>query len=111
MDRFVWTIHNENFELIVDGEIKDSKIVDKKYSLGSDIWTISIPELKFSDKLTQKEYDTFVKDLIILFSEPIFNQLLIDAKIGEETEYSAKSISQPLIIRKIEDYEVEEIIK
>lgn len=111
MDRSVWTINNENFELILDGEIKDKKISDKKYSLGSDVWTISIPELKFSDKSTQEEYDAFVKDLIMLFSEPTFNQILIDAKIGEESEYSAKSLSQPLIIRKIEDYEVEEIIE
>lgn len=111
MDRSVWTIHNENFELILDGEIKDSKIVDKKYSPGSDIWTISIPELKFSAKSTQKEYDNFVKDLIMLFSEPTFNQILIDAKIGEESEYNTKSLSHPLIIRKIEYYEVEEIIE
>lgn len=111
MDRAVWTIHNADFELIVDGEIAEGKVTDKKYSLGSDIWTESLPELKFSDEATQKEYDNFVGDLVILFSEPTFNEIMIDAKIGEESEYSTKSISKPLIIRKIEDYEVEEIME
>lgn len=111
MDRSVWTIHNGNFELILDGEIRDLKVVDKKYSVGADVWTVAIPELKFSDETTQKEYNSFVKDLIMLFSEPTFNQIFIDAKIGEESKYSTGIISEPLIIRKIEDYEVEEIIE
>ncbi|MDO5848916.1 MAG: hypothetical protein Q4P18_05235 [Methanobrevibacter sp.] len=111
MIRAVWTIHNENFEIIIDGEIKDEKVSDKKYSVGSDIWTVAIPELKFNDETAQNEYDQFVKDLIILFSEPTINQILIDAKIGEESEYDTKTISKPLIIRKIEEYEVEEIIE
>lgn len=75
------------------------------------MWTSRIPELKFNDKTTQKEYGCFTEDLILLFSEPTFNEIFIDAKIGEESEYSTKSISNPLIIRKIEKYEVEEIIE
>ncbi len=111
MKRAVWTIHNKNFELTLDGEIKDSKIIDKKFTIGSDIWTNTIPELKFSDEKPQKEYENFVNDIILLFSELTFNEIFINAKIGEESEYNAKSISEPLIIRKIEKYEVEEIIK
>ena len=110
MQRAVWTIHNINFQLILDGEIKDSVITDKKFSIGSDIWTSEIPQLKFKDEKAQKEYEFFVNDLIILFSEPTINNVFIDAKIGEESEYSNESISNPIIIRKIEEYEVEEII-
>ena len=37
------------------------------------------------------------------------NEVLIDAKIGEESEYI--NCKTPLIIRKIEEYSVDEIIK
>lgn len=111
MDRCVWTISNENFEIIIDGEVQETEIIDKKYSIGEDIWTIAIPQLKFSDESVQREYDDFVRDLITLFSEPTFNHILIDAKIGEESEYDASCVSNPLIIRKIEDYVVDEIIE
>ena len=44
----------------------------------------------------------------MLFSEPDADHVFTDAKIGEESEYvNAKS---PLLIRKIEEYSVDEII-
>ena len=42
--------------------------------------------------------------------EPQANEVLINAKIGEESEYDNPAVSTPLIIRKIEEYTVEEII-
>lgn len=111
MDRAVWIILNANFSLTLDGEIKNEKVVDKKFSPGEDIWTDEIPRLGFSDETVQKDYDDFISDLITLFSEPQADQVFIDAKIGEESEYSNSSISSPIIIRKIEEYSVAEIIE
>ena len=109
MDRAVWIILNKYFSLTLDSEIKDNKIIDKKFSPGSDIWTNEIPRLGFSDEEVQKCYDDFVNDIIALFTEPDVDNVFIDAKIGEESEYVyAKS---PLLIRKIEEYSVDEIIE
>ena len=111
MDRAIWIILNANFSLTLDGEIKDGKIVDKKFCPGEDIWTEELPRLGFSDEAIQKDYDNFISDIITLFAEPSVNQVFIDAKIGEESEYANNFISNPIIIRKIEEYSVEEIIK
>ena len=110
MDRAIWIILNTNFSLTLDAEIKDKKVVDKKFSPGEDIWTEELPRLGFSDEVIQKEYDDFISDIITLFAEPSVNQVFIDAKIGEESEYANSSISSPIIIRKIEEYNVDEII-
>ena len=108
MERAVWIILNKNFSLTLDGEIKDGKVVDKKFSPGEDIWTNEIPRLGFSDENAQKDYDEFTSDIFTLFSEPGVDEVFIDAKIGEESEYvNAKN---PLLIRKIEEYSVGEII-
>ncbi len=108
MERAVWIILNKNFSLTLDGEIKDGKVVDKKFSPGEDIWTNEIPLLGFSDENAQKDYDEFTSDIFTLFSEPGVDEVFIDAKIGEESEYvNAKN---PLLIRKIEEYSVDEII-
>lgn len=109
MDRAVWIILNKDFSLTLDSEIKDGKIIDKKFSPGSDIWTDEIPRLGFSDSEIQNDYDNFINDIITLFTEPDADEVFIDAKIGEESEYiHAKS---PLLIRKIEEYSVDEIIE
>ena len=109
MERAVWIILNENFSLTLDSEINDGKIVDKKFSPGEDIWTNELPRLGFSDENIQKDYDEFINDIISLFSEPEVDKVFIDAKIGEESEYiNAKN---PLVIRKIEEYSVDEIIE
>lgn len=109
MERAVWIILNENFSLTLDGEIKDGKIVDKKFSPGGDIWTCEIPQLGFGDEKVQKDYDEFVGDLISLFAEPSVDEVFANAKLGEESEYvNAKN---PLVIRKIEEYDVDEIIE
>ena len=109
MERAVWIILNKNFSLTLDSEIKEGKITDKKFSPGGDIWTEELPRLGFSDENIQKDYDNFITDIIALFSEPNADNVFIDAKIGEESEYiNAKS---PLLIRKIEEYTVDEIIK
>ncbi|WP_296803338.1 hypothetical protein [uncultured Methanobrevibacter sp.] len=93
----------------MDSEIKEGKITDKKFSPGGDIWTEELPRLGFSDENIQNDYDNFIKDIIALFSEPNADNVFIDAKIGEESEYiNAKS---PLLIRKIEEYSVDEIIE
>ena len=108
MKRAVWIILNKNFSLTLDGEIKDKMVADKKFSPGSDIWTDELPRLAFSDKNLQKDYDDFISDIFTLFSEPSVNEVFINAKIGEESEYiNSKS---PLLIRKIEEYDVDEII-
>lgn len=108
MDRAVWIILNKDFSLTLDGEINNEKIVDKKFSPGEDIWTEEIPRLGFSDETVQKDYDDFIDDIITLFTEPGADKVFIDAKIGEESEYiNAKT---PLLIRKIEEYSVDEII-
>lgn len=86
------------------------KISDRKFSPGEDIWTSEIPQLKFEDDNIQKEYDNFISDLLMLLSEPSVDQVFIEAKIGEESEYNATSTYEPIIIRKIEDYEVEKVI-
>lgn len=109
MERSVWIILNKNFSITIDGEIKNNKVVDKKFSPGSDIWTNELPRLGFSDEKVQKDYDNFITDIITLFAEPSINEVLIDAKIGEESEYI--NCKTPLIIRKIEEYSVDEIIK
>ena len=57
-----------------------------------------------------QEYDNFISDLLMLLSEPNVDQVFIDAKIGEESEYDTSATYEPVIIRKIEDYEVEKII-
>lgn len=111
MHRNLWTIFNNNFELLLDGEIKDNKVVDKKFSPGQNLWTSEIPRLGFEDENAQKDYNNFVSDVITLFAEPTINEILIDAKIGEESEYNRKGVHDSLIIRKIEDYDVEEIIE
>ncbi|WP_296893746.1 hypothetical protein [uncultured Methanobrevibacter sp.] len=109
MERAVWIILNKNFSLTLDSEIKEGKITDKKFSPGGDIWTEELPRLGFSDENIQNDYDNFIKDIIALFSEPNADNVFIDAKIGEESEYiNAKS---PLLIRKIEEYSVDEIIE
>ena len=109
MERAVWIILNENFSLTLDSEIYDGRIVDKKFSPGEDIWTNEVPRLGFSDENIQKSYDEFVNDIFSLFSEPGVDKVFIDAKIGEESEYlNAKN---PLLIRKIEEYSVDEIIE
>ncbi len=109
MERAVWIILNRNFSLTLDSEIKNERIVDKKFSPGNDIWTHELPRLGFSDENVQKEYEEFISDIVTLFSEPSVDKVFIDAKIGEESEYiNAKS---PLLIRKIEEYSVDEIIE
>lgn len=109
MDRAVWIILNENFSLTLDSEIKYKQLKDKKFSPGSDIWTEELPKLGFSDENVQIEYDEFISDIITLFSEPQADEVFIDAKIGEESEYI--NSKNPLIIRKIEEYSVDEIIE
>ena len=105
MNRCVWIILNRNFEMMLDGEVSDNRVVDKKFSPGSDIWTNELPQLKIKDENVQKEYDSFMEDILTFFLEPQADKVLINAKIGEESEYLEK-----IIIRKIEEYEVEEII-
>ena len=105
MDRCVWIILNENFEMMLDGEISENRVVDKKFSPGSDLWTNELPQLKIKDEKVQKEYDEFRNDILTFFMEPQADKVLIDAKIGEESEYLEK-----IIIRKIEEYTVDEII-
>ena len=108
MDRAVWIILNKDFSLTLDGEIKNGKVGDKKFSPGEDIWTEELPRLGFSSREVQDDYDNFIKDIITLFAEPHADKVFIDAKIGEESEYiNAKT---PLLIRKIEEYSVDEII-
>ena len=109
MERAVWIILNKNFSLTLDGEIKNNKLIDKKFSPGEDIWTSELPRLGFSDEKVQKDYDAFISDILTLFTEPDVDKVFIDAKIGEESEYiNAKT---PLVIRKIEEYSVDEIIE
>ncbi|MBQ2613386.1 MAG: hypothetical protein IJG19_05910 [Methanobrevibacter sp.] len=110
MNRCVWIILNKNFEMMLDGEISENKLQDKKFSPGGDIWTEELPLLKIADERIQKEYDEFRNDILTLFLEPQVNEVFINAKIGEESEYDNSSISTPLIIRKIEEYDVEEIL-
>ena len=81
MERSVWIILNKNFSITIDGEIKNNKVEDKKFSPGSDIWTNELPRLGFSDEKVQKDYDNFITDIITLFAEPSINEVLIDAKI------------------------------
>lgn len=109
MERAVWIILNKNFSLTLDGEIKNGNVIDKKFSPGNDIWTEEIPRLGFSNEQVQKDYDEFNSDILALFSEPSVNEVLIDAKLGEESEYISCKTS--LLIRKIEEYSVDEIIK
>lgn len=109
MDRAVWIILNKNFSITMDSEIKDSKLTDKKFSPGSDIWTNELPKLGFSDERVQKDYDEFISDIITLFTEPLADEVFINAKIGEESEYV--NAENPLLIRKIEEYSVDEIIE
>ena len=109
MDRAVWIILNKNFSLTMDSEIKDNKICDKKFSPGSDIWTEELPRLGFDDEKVQKDYEDFLSDIITLFSEVSVDEVFINAKIGEESEYV--NANNPLLIRKIEEYSVDEIIE
>ena len=104
MDRSVWTINNKHFTLILDAKTESGKVSDRKFSPGEDIWTNEIPQLKFEDENTQKEYDNFISDLLMLLSEPNVDQVFIDAKIGEESEYDTSATYEPVIIRKIEKY-------
>lgn len=108
MERAVWIILNKNFSITLDGEINDGKVIDKKFSPGEDIWTNEIPRLGFSDENVQRDYDEFISDIFALFSEPGVNEVFINAKIGEESEYV--NSKNPLLIRKIEEYSVDEII-
>lgn len=109
MERAVWIILNKNFSLTLDAEINNDKLTDKKFSPGSDIWTDELPRLGFSDEKIQKDYEEFTSDIITLFSEPTADKVFIDAKIGEESEYI--NCKNPLLIRKIEEYSVDEIIE
>ncbi len=99
---------NNHFSIILDGEIKDNEVIDKKFSPGSDIWTEELPKLGFSDETVQKDYNNFISDITRLFGEPNADEAFINAKIGEESEYL--NSDNPLIIRKIEEYSVDEII-
>ena len=109
MERAVWIILNKDFSLTLDSEISNEKIVDKKFSPGSDIWTNELPRLAFENETIQKDYDDFIEDIFALFLEPGVDKVFIDAKIGEESEYvNAKN---PLLIRKIDEYSVDEIIE
>ena len=108
MERAVWIILNKNFSLTLDSEIADGKITYKKFSPGNDIWTDELPRLGFSDENVQKDYEEFISDILTLFSEPDADKVFIDAKIGEESEYIYAN--SPLLIRKIEEYSVDEII-
>lgn len=110
MERAVWIILNTNFSLTLDGEILNNKVKDKKFSLGHDIWTNELPELRFTNDKIQNDYDNFIKDIIVLFSEPSADEVFINAKLGEESEYDNFHITNPIIIRKIEEYNVDEII-
>ncbi len=109
MERAVWIILNKNFSITLDGEIKDNKVTDKKFSPGSDIWTDELPRLGFSDENVQKEYNDFISDIVTLFAEPQADEVFVNAKIGEESEYL--NVKNPLVIRKIEEYSVDEIIE
>ena len=109
MERAVWIILNKNFSLTMDSEIKNDKITDKKFSPGGDLWTNELPCLGFSDENIQKDYDSFIQDVVSLFAEPTVDHVFIDAKIGEESEYL--NCENPLLIRKIEEYSVDEIIE
>lgn len=109
MERAIWIILNKDFSLTLDSEILNNKITDKKFSPSQDIWTEEIPRLGFSDENIQKDYDAFINDIITLFSEPGVDKVFIDAKIGEESEYV--NAQSPLLIRKIEEYTVDEIIE
>ena len=109
MERAVWIILNKNFSLTMDSEIRNGKIIDKKFSPGSDIWTNELPRLGFSDENVQKDYEDFLSDIISLFAEPSSDKVFIDAKLGEESEYIYAK--EPLVIRKIEEYSVDEIIE
>ncbi len=109
MQRAVWIILNRNFSLTLDGEIKDDKVIDKKFSPGNDIWTNELPRLGFSSQEVQNDYDEFISDIFTLFAEPTVNEVFIDAKLGEESEYL--NCKNPLVIRKIEEYDVDEIIE
>ena len=108
MDRAVWIILNRNFSITMDGEISTGKVTDKKFSPGSDIWTEELPRLGFSDENVQMDYDSFISDIVTFFTEPSADEVLINAKIGEESEYL--NVENPLLIRKIEEYSVDEII-
>ena len=109
MERAVWIILNKNFSMTLDGEIKNNKVTDRKFSPGDDIWTNELPILGFSDEQAQKDYDEFIQDILALFTEPTSDKVFIDAKIGEESEYIYSK--NPLVIRKIEEYSVDEIIE
>lgn len=108
MERAVWIILNRNFSLTLDGEIKDNKVTDRKFSPGNDIWTNEVPRLGFSDEKVQKDYDEFISDIFSLFAESTVDEVFINAKLGEESEYL--NCKNPLLIRKIEEYTVDEII-
>lgn len=110
MNRCVWIILNKNFEMMLDGAIFENRLQDKKFCPGADIWTEELPVLKIADERVQKEYDEFREDILTLFLEPQVNEVFINAKIGEESEYDNPNISTPLIIRKIEEYDVDEIL-
>ena len=109
MERAIWIILNRNFSLTLDSEIINGRVSDKKFSPGSDIWTEELPRLGFSDENVQKDYDEFIEDILAFFAEPGADEVLINAKLGEESEYLNSKM--PLLIRKIEEYSVDEIIE
>lgn len=109
MERAVWIILNKNFSITMDSEIKNGRITDKKFSPGQDIWTNELPCLAFSDREVQRDYDDFISDIITFFAEPNADKVFIDAKLDEESEYD--NCKSPLLIRKIEEYTVDEIIE
>ena len=109
MERAVWIILNKNFSLTMDAEIANGKVIDKKFTTGNDLWTSELPHLVFIDESIQEDYDEFISDILRLFGEIRINEVLINAKIGEESEYLL--CRDPLVIRKIEEYSVDEIIE
>ena len=76
MERAVWIILNKNFSLTLDGEMKDGKVIDKKFSPGNDIWTNELPRLGFSDENVQKDYENFISDIIMFFTETDADKVL-----------------------------------
>ena len=119
MERAVWIILNNNFSLTLDSEIKNGKIerkpvkslefgVDGSYNV--DYASINANGVKSPNNDSfQKDYDIFISDIMTLFTEPSVDTVFIDAKLGEESEYV--NSKEPLVIRKIEEYTVDEIIE
>ena len=80
MERAVWIILNNNFSLTLDSEIKDGKVVDKRFSPGNDLWTTEIPQLRFSDENIQNDYNDFVFDIVALFASMVLPCIALACK-------------------------------